>query len=223
MKKLLSIIGAILVLVLGAGGVHAVMNHNTNKKYDEAISKAAKHVKEHEWLDAQASYKDAAKAKQTKLTIAAAEQIVDVMNAEKIAGSDQNAAIEILDEALKVKDAVPVINTEIKSMKTELQKQLDRKETKKDNNSRSDLKTAPNANKNEQDKNNNEQKNDNPSNKDSQPKASEAGMTVAQARARLKSQGVDTSFLPDSEIQAALDQVAKTGKSLKTIATEMRW
>lgn len=219
MKKLLTIIGAVVVLLLGAGGVYAVMNNNTNKTFDEAITQAEKHVKQHEWEDAKAAYNDAAKAKKTDMTTAANEQITAIQSAETIAGNDQQGAIDILDKSMKQKVTVPVIMTEMKAMKAELQKQLDKAKKDSENGSRSDLTPeakpepqptpdpAPNAD------------------KIREQNIAEGNMSVADARARLTEGGVTNSHIPDSEIEQLIKAVKDTNgeKSLKDIAVEMHW
>ncbi|AIG65879.1 hypothetical protein ACRHK7_01665 [Weissella tructae] len=248
MKKILTIIGALLVLILGAGGVYAVMNNNTDKQYNEAITMAEKHVKEHEWKDAQTAYKDAAKIKKSDMTTAADEQLVAVMNAEKIAGHDQKGALDILKGALKLEVTVPVIDKEIKAMQVDLQKQLDDAKKKAEQNkdgSRSDITSEKSsseaineANSNQNDNTNNPQgevtepseSNKTESNNavDADKKAAniaEGKMTVSEARARLAEQGINIDYVPDTEVQNLIQTVnASNGtKSLADVANSMKW
>lgn len=230
MKKILTIIGAVLVLILGAGGVYAVMNNNTNKQYDEAIAKAETKVKEHAWSDAQSAYKDAEKIKKTDMTTAANEQLTAIQNAELIAGNDQQGAIDILDKSMKQSVTVPVIMTEMKTMKEELQKQLDKTKKEESNNgSRSDISSEKDATK--PDDTTGTQPNVDPANpkqpesNNKEVNAAEGNMTVAEARARLAEQGKNIDFVPDAEVQRLIDAVKASdgAKSLQDIATEMRW
>lgn len=247
MKKILTIIGALLVLILGAGGVYAVMNNNTDKQYNEAITKAEKHVTEHEWKQAQVAYKDAAKIKKTDMTTAADEQLVAIMNAEKIAGNDQKGAIDILKDALKLDVTVPVIDKEIKSMQSELQKQLDEKKKKADQDKDgSRAQKTPEQNKSEATPNSEANNNGNnnpqgevtpgtetdkgeankPGNTDQHAaNVAEGNMTVKEARARLAEQGFNIDYVPDSEVENLIQAVkASNGnKSLADIATSMKW
>lgn len=229
MKKLITIIGAILVLVLGAGGVYAVMNHNTNKEYDTAINKAEKHVKQHEWNDAKAAYNDAAKVKKTDVTTAANEQLVAIMDAEAVAGRDPQGAIDILDKSMKQSVTVPVIMTEMKAMKTELQKQI--KTAKETNGSRSDISSEKQSSKPEANQNQNQNTESGKAEGNTtvdptrQQNIAEGNMTVAQARQRLAEQGNDISFVPDSEVEQLIKTVkASNGdKSLMDVTKEMHW
>lgn len=232
MKKILTIVGALLVLLLGAGGVYAVMNNNTNKQYDEAITKAEKQVKEHKWTDAQNAYKDAAKIKKTDMTTAANEQLTAIMNAETVAGNDQQGAIDILNKSMKQEVTVPVIMDEMNKMKADLQKQLDadKKQADKDG-SRSELKkddetleAKPEEEKATSEKPETEAPKQEGNTKREQNIA-EGNMTVAQARARLAEQGKNIDYVPDPEVQQLIQTVkSRNGaSSLSDVATEMRW
>lgn len=221
MKKTITIIGAIIVLILGAGGVYAVMNNNTNKAYDAAITKAEKHVKQHEWEDAKAAYDEAAKAKKTDMTTAANEQITAIQSAEAVAGNDQQGAIDILDKSMKQKVTVPAVMTEMKAMKAELEKQLEKSKTESNkqdgtNGSRSDL--AP-------EKQPTPDANAGTTNPNKDANIAEGNMSVADARARLTDAGVTNSQVPDSEIEQLIKAVKDSNgeKSLKDIALQMKW